>query len=240
MPTLRLGWALIACLCVAGPAARAEEGPLSGSLTVTSDYLSRGVSQTQHRPAAQVDLEYAHRSGAYVGLWASNVDYTPVGGPTDGVDHEIAGRAGWRVPVMASQVLDLSIEHIRYPGATDGLDFDYTEIGAALEVGEHVALRVVHASDYFGLGGAATDYGVDGAWTLGRYDLLVSLGYYDQRDLVADGYGYVDLSAGREFGAIRVEAGVSRTFGYSDALAEVNGEQRLAQPQARVAVVMSF
>lgn len=240
MPRLWLGWAIIACLGVAGPPARADEGPVSGSLTVTSDYLSRGVSQTQHRPAVQLDLEYAHRSGGYVGLWASNVDYTAAGVPTDGVDHEIAGRAGWRIPVMASRVLDLSIEHSRYPGATDGLDFDYTEIGAALEVSEHIALRVAHTSDYFGLGGAATDYGVDGAWTLGAYDVAVSLGYFDQRDLVADGYSYVDLSAGREFGAIRVEAGVSRTFGYSDALAEVNGERWLAKPQARVAVVLSF
>lgn len=240
MPALWLRWTVIACLSVAVPPASADEAPFSGSLTVTSDYLSRGVSQTQHRPAAQLDLEYAHRSGGYVGLWASNVDYTPSGAPTDGVDYEIAGRAGWRIQVTASRVLDLSIEHLRYPGATDGLDYDYTEIGAALEVGDHVALRVAHTRDYFGLGGAATDYGVDVAWTLSDYDLSVGLGYFDQRDLVGDGYSYVDLSAGRQFGAIRVEAGVSRTFGYSDALAEVNGERRLAEPQARVAVVLSF
>jgi len=49
---------------------------LTANVGVVSDYVFRGISQSQHRPALQGGVDYAHASGAYVGLWASQVSWT--------------------------------------------------------------------------------------------------------------------------------------------------------------------
>ncbi len=41
---------------------------------LVSDYRTRGISQTQNDPAVQVGLTLQHASGAYLGVWSSNVD----------------------------------------------------------------------------------------------------------------------------------------------------------------------
>ena len=77
--------ALVLSGLVASPAlAMAAEKPvsphsLSGNISLTSDYVFRGVSQTQNGPAIQGGIDYAHASGFYAGTWASNVDWVSLG-----------------------------------------------------------------------------------------------------------------------------------------------------------------
>lgn len=52
-------------------------GSLSGSLGFTTDYVFRGQTQNRGNPAFQGSLTYTHPTGAYVGLWASNVRLAP-------------------------------------------------------------------------------------------------------------------------------------------------------------------
>jgi uncharacterized protein (TIGR02001 family) len=40
---------------------------------LASDYVFRGISQSQRQPAIQGGFDYSHASGFYVGTWASNV-----------------------------------------------------------------------------------------------------------------------------------------------------------------------
>ena len=47
---------------------------VSGGVNVTSDYLFRGVSQTQGNPAIQWNLE-AEKNGVYGGTWGSQIDF---------------------------------------------------------------------------------------------------------------------------------------------------------------------
>lgn len=42
---------------------------------VVSDYRSRGLSMTLGDPAAQLDATLIHSSGAYAGVWSTNVDF---------------------------------------------------------------------------------------------------------------------------------------------------------------------
>lgn len=48
---------------------------ISMNVGLASDYLYRGISQTQGNGAIQGGLDVAHESGLYVGTWASNVDF---------------------------------------------------------------------------------------------------------------------------------------------------------------------
>ncbi|RIX48395.1 MAG: hypothetical protein D3M94_05800 [Rhodocyclales bacterium GT-UBC] len=54
----------------------APASPLSFNVGVVSDYVFRGISQSQHQPALQGGVDYAHASGFYVGSWASTIEWT--------------------------------------------------------------------------------------------------------------------------------------------------------------------
>lgn len=59
--------------------AMAEETPVhsfTANVGVVSDYVFRGISQSQHHPALQGGVDYAHQSGLYAGFWASTVNWT--------------------------------------------------------------------------------------------------------------------------------------------------------------------
>lgn len=47
--------------------------PVTGNLSIVSDYRFRGLTQTMERPALQGGFDYAHSSGFYLGNWNSNV-----------------------------------------------------------------------------------------------------------------------------------------------------------------------
>lgn len=66
--------AATAGLMLATGAASAQS--LSFGATLTSDYMSRGLSQTNHEAAFQPWVEY-ESNGWYAGLWASNVSFAP-------------------------------------------------------------------------------------------------------------------------------------------------------------------
>ena len=62
--------------------------------TITSNYISRGVSQTQNRPAFQPWVE-VESNGFYGGLWASNVRFG--GGDPDRAELDIYGGYRWSI-----------------------------------------------------------------------------------------------------------------------------------------------
>jgi uncharacterized protein (TIGR02001 family) len=59
-------------LAQTAPAA-APASPITGNMTIATDYRFRGISQTFKGPTIQGGLDYAHESGFYVGNWNSNV-----------------------------------------------------------------------------------------------------------------------------------------------------------------------
>ena len=47
----------------------------TGNVGVYSQYVFRGLAQTNGDPAIQGGLDYAHSSGFYLGVWGSNVSW---------------------------------------------------------------------------------------------------------------------------------------------------------------------
>src|SRR5919108_6478565 len=62
-----------AALGVPALAAAEAASPVTGNMTIASDYRFRGISQTYLGPAIQGGIDYAHPSGLYLGNWNSNV-----------------------------------------------------------------------------------------------------------------------------------------------------------------------
>ncbi len=116
----------VAPLALAGAAhAQTAAAPQwSFNVAGTSDYVFRGVSQTQEDPALSggVDLTYG---SVYAGTWASNVDF----GDGD-TNAEIDLYGGIR-PEVAGWNLDLGVVGYLYTNQPDGADYDYAEFKAA-------------------------------------------------------------------------------------------------------------
>ena len=55
--------------------APAPEYTLTGNATLASEYLYRGIAQSNHKPAIQGGFDYAHASGVYLGTWASSISW---------------------------------------------------------------------------------------------------------------------------------------------------------------------
>lgn len=90
----------------------------------TSDYVFRGVSQTQEDPAISGGVDLTSGS-FYAGTWASNVDF----GDGD-TNAEIDLYGGFR-PEVAGWNLDLGVIGYLYTNQPDGADYDYAEFKAA-------------------------------------------------------------------------------------------------------------
>lgn len=60
----------------ATPAAEpASPHTLTGNVTLASEYIYRGIAQTNRKPAIQGGFDYAHSSGVYLGTWASSISW---------------------------------------------------------------------------------------------------------------------------------------------------------------------
>jgi uncharacterized protein (TIGR02001 family) len=80
-----LAVAIAACLVptasfaedAAAPAAAAAPAPspFTGNVMIASEYLYRGLAQTNGKLAIQGGFDYAHPSGFYVGTWGSNISW---------------------------------------------------------------------------------------------------------------------------------------------------------------------
>lgn len=117
-----LGATALTSMMLAG-AAHAE-GTISGTVTLTSDYLFRGITQTGNNPAIQGSLDYTN-GGFYAGVWGSSIDF--------GIDEsvELDAYAGFR-PTYGPVTFDFGVIGYFYPGSTDALgEYDYIEGKAA-------------------------------------------------------------------------------------------------------------
>lgn len=122
-------------------------GSLSGTASLATDYLFRGISQTDEEPQVQADFSWTHDSGFYLGVWGSNTDF---GGP--GNSMEIDPFIGFANTIGDSAwSYDVGYWHYHYPGAE--FDFDYGEFYAILthQAGPlSIAGSLWYADDYFG------------------------------------------------------------------------------------------
>src|SRR5262245_32365582 len=54
-----------------------QSGPhtVTGNIGLFSQYIFRGLTQTNGDPAIQGGLDYSHSSGFYLGTWATNISW---------------------------------------------------------------------------------------------------------------------------------------------------------------------
>lgn len=87
----------------------------SMNVTLATDYIWRGQSQTDGAGAIQGGLDIAHESGLYIGAWASNVDADDFGGASVEIDYY----AGFTAELTESISYDLQWVTYTFPKNSD-------------------------------------------------------------------------------------------------------------------------
>jgi uncharacterized protein (TIGR02001 family) len=178
----------------AAPAAAAEEedsGPVTWSLALTSDYVFRGITQTDYDPALQAGVTYSWGSGLYVGAWTSNVDFQDSNGP----DVEFDTYIGWSHDINDDWNVDLSAVHYAYFGErNDYGSVDYTEVIGKTTWKEMLTLTLAYAPDYSNAGYNSFYANLGGSWDIGNdFSLTAGIGHTDFSE---GNDGYTDWSLG--------------------------------------------
>lgn len=89
------------------------ESPLTGTFDLTTNYMFRGISQSNNLPAAQGGLTYSFPIGIYMNVWGSSVNFPDSQGNT--ATTEIDTTLGFAKEVCDHFSYDISMQRYNYP-----------------------------------------------------------------------------------------------------------------------------
>jgi uncharacterized protein (TIGR02001 family) len=151
---------------------------LSFNIGAASDYVWRGVSQTDEGAQISGGVDATVGGMVYAGAWLSNVDF----GTGNDTDFELDLYAGVR-PQLGPVSLDLGILYYGYINAPTGSDQDFIEFKAAgsVPVGPAtVGAGVYWSDDFFGGTGNATYVELNGSVPVAeKFTVSGAVGYQD-------------------------------------------------------------
>ena len=202
--------------------ALAGEAPASkwvGSAGVVNDYLFRGMSQTNRKPAVQAGVEFDHASGWYLGGWGSNVSWlsdasTSVAPISSSVELDLYG--GWRGSFGGDWSYDVGVYRYQYPGSYPaGFVLPNTTEAYAALAWKSVSLKYSYAlTDLFGYADSEHSGYVDLAWNqefAPGWLLNAHVGHQQVENVAGASYSDWKLGVTRNFGS-----GWSAALGYYD------------------------
>ncbi len=190
---LRAGLSVALWLGAAGCAFATEVG---GSVVATTDYIYRGLTQTDHAAAAQGDVHVRTSAGWFAGAWGSMAFSQPEWAYRSEVNLYL-GHAWILAPDWSA-----SAHYARYLYGGEGQYSryyydDYDEIQVALNFQSRVKLSIALAPDILRYSFASGRLDRGNQWSyessfrqpLWRgFSLTAGLGHYDLRDLFAQSY----------------------------------------------------
>ena len=183
--TLQLAGLLLACATWS----RAGAVELSGYLVLTTDYVWRGITQSDGDPAAQLGAEVAFDTGIYLGIWGSTVDI--YNGANRQRDTEVIYYAGYGHDLSERFTLGASVVAYTYPGQSGSFDYNYEELSVSLNYADRAWLEYAYSPDLYDTDIESHNIEVYTEWPAGKHLVVgAGAGYYDVSRLVGTGYGY--------------------------------------------------
>lgn len=169
---------------------------ISGNVGLTTDYVFRGVSQTDESAAVQGSVDFNHDSGLHAGVWASNIDFN---NPDDG-SLETDIYAGFANEV-GGFTYDVGGIYYAYPGSDSDLDYDYVEayINGGYDFGvAAVKIGANYSPNFFGdTGDSLYTYANVDVPLPSEFGLAVQIGHQEIDD--SEDYTHWSLGVNREF-----------------------------------------
>jgi uncharacterized protein (TIGR02001 family) len=179
-----------------------EEAPaapytVTSNVNLVSDYRFRGIDQTWGQPALQGGFDVSHTSGAYAGVWGSNISSNSYAGGNlefdyyAGYNGKLGDALGWTAGVYGYYYPGANNDKQATAGAASQ-SYDTLELNAGLSW-KWVSYKLSYAvTDYFGAT-TNTGYTDDTAGTL-YHDVTISYPILSDLTLVVH-VGHTDYAA---------------------------------------------
>jgi len=176
----------------------------SGYVVLTTDYVFRGVTQSNGNPALQLGGDVAFDSGIYLGAWGSTIDIDNGSGRQR--DFEIIYYLGYRHDLSQAFSIGGNLLAYTYPGAQGDVDYDYQEVALFVNFLDRVWLEYSYSPDIYSSGQSTNNFELFTEWPLSNeFSLGAGLGYYDVSNLSGDSYYYWQLGVSRPIGRIELD-----------------------------------
>ena len=199
VPTL-IALALGSVTGLAQAQAAAPASSLSFNVGAVSDYRYRGISQSRLQPALQGGLDYADKSGFYVGAWGSTIKWIKDVGGDASVEVDLYG--GYKGAV-GDVAYDVGFLRYEYPSNNLSVSANTNEVYGAATFGP-VTLKYSHAiSNLFGVANSKNSYYLDlsGTFDLGSgFSLVPHVGYQSIKNNTTLSYTDYSLTLGKDLG----------------------------------------
>jgi len=115
---------LLASATIAGSGVVLAESSVSANIAMSSNYIFRGLTQTNDIAAVSGGVDYAHDSGAYVGVWQSSL-----GSTNNNYEQDIYAGYGFKAGPV-----DLDVGYIKYMyPVTSGSNLDEIYLNASFD-----------------------------------------------------------------------------------------------------------
>lgn len=186
---------------------------ISANLAITSNYIWRGMTQTNNSPAVQGGLDLGYK-GFYLGTWGSNVEFG--GGTDNNLEADFyAGYAG----EIAGFGYDLGYIYYAYPNESNAFNFDEAYVGLSYDWDSFG----VNGKYSFGLNNEndTPDYWEVGASAKLPWEVTLAASYGDYDDV---GTNYL-VSLAKTFGKFEIK--VAYTDFSSDDRLSLNDEDHI-------------
>jgi uncharacterized protein (TIGR02001 family) len=93
---------------------------LAYNIGVVTDYRFRGMAQTNFNPALQGGADFSHKSGFYLGAWASNVSWVKDFNGASKGNYEVDLYGGYKGEIAKGFGYDVGLITYQYPGNNSG------------------------------------------------------------------------------------------------------------------------
>ena len=198
MPGKRL-LAIALLLASAGTVAQEDSG-VTANLTLTSDYVFRGISQSDGTAALQGGAYYSHASGLTASLWASTLELGDNAGDAE-IDYTLEYAHGFGEQWFTS----IGLTQYWYPGMNSEPDPDSMEALLSAHYGDWLSATIGYSNDVFGEGRTGVSYELSGRFPLAKgIGIAAGLGLYDLSDPYGRKYSFYTLELYKSFEILTV------------------------------------
>jgi uncharacterized protein (TIGR02001 family) len=96
--------------------ATAPASLFSGDVQFKTNYVARGISQSQGQPSVQAEIDANPGDGVYGGLAGDSINWVDQAYPGDSVDTEVDGWLGYRERSSSGWISQVGFKRIQFPG----------------------------------------------------------------------------------------------------------------------------
>ncbi|MES2186185.1 MAG: TorF family putative porin [Pseudomonadota bacterium] len=184
------------------PAAPEPDYTFSFNVGAVTDYRYRGVSQSRKNPALQGGIDFAHKSGFYLGTWASTIKWIKdAGGKSDA---EVDFYGGFKNTIGDSGVgFDVGVLRYQYFNNKLTVSPNTTEIYGALSYSVVTAKYSRSTGNLFGFSNSSGSgyLDVSATFDLGNgFSLVPHVGHQSVSNNGFFSYTDYSLTLGKDFG----------------------------------------